>query len=407
MQLLLIILSVMTLTVKDKNSVTADGVVPPEMEATYSCTYQKGTVRKGDEAVLTLSRLGGITVEKIEMAMRGNKTAGAAAIVATADETLLAAKNVTYNTVGSSVVVFSGAKVDVEEMVITLTGTENSMYVDSYTITYAEPPVHTVTLMKGDHIYVSLTEQIGGEGIILPAVPDSAEWHFVGWSETEFWATNNKPELNYPNRTYFPSQDATLWAVFRFQKEEEVSYMTTPVSGDYMYVNRDLDIALTGVPADGKMDFSVVDETNEDLYYTVDFTAPDTAYITHTKTQTPIGFIASSHKMTSKASPWLVYHEGEETLFYTIIKGKTYILWLDILDSVNEGYYSGLFQTDNLTSPMALMPRRDREDPVYTCHPEAKVGFHSVYATPDTDYILPFGNYELHIHNGQKYLQLR
>ena len=384
---------------------TSDGTLPPEMEATYSCTYQKGTVRKGDEAILTLSQLGGITVEKIEMAMRGNKTAGAAAIVATADETLLAAKNVAYNTVGSPVVVFSGAKVDVEEMVITLTGTENSMYVDSYTITYAEPPVHTVTLMKGDHIYVSLTEQIGGEGIILPAVPDSAEWHFVGWSETEFWATSERPELIFANRSYFPSQDATLWAVFRFQKEEEVSFMTTPVSGDYMYVNRDLDIALTGIPADGKMDFSVLDEMNEELYYTIDFHSPDTAYITHTKTQTPIGF-TSSRTMTAKASPWLVYQEGEETIFYTVIKSKKYVLWLNIFDAVGD-FYAGLFQTDNLTSPMALMPRRDREDPVYTCHPEAKVGLRSVWATPDTDYILPFGNYELHIHNGQKYLQLR
>ena len=58
MNLLLILLGVMSFTVQSKDAVKADGTWPYSMEATYACSYQKGDVRAGDEAVLTVTGLG-------------------------------------------------------------------------------------------------------------------------------------------------------------------------------------------------------------------------------------------------------------------------------------------------------------------------------------------------------------
>ena len=74
---LTILLSVLTLTVDSKNAVVATGDIPPSAEVSYSCSYQKGTVRQGDEAVLQLSYLAGMTVNKVEVYIRSNKSEGA------------------------------------------------------------------------------------------------------------------------------------------------------------------------------------------------------------------------------------------------------------------------------------------------------------------------------------------
>ena len=63
MNLLLVLLSVMTFTVETKNSVTTNGQCPDDMEVAYNCSYQKGQVRAGDVATLTLGNLGGIAQE--------------------------------------------------------------------------------------------------------------------------------------------------------------------------------------------------------------------------------------------------------------------------------------------------------------------------------------------------------
>ena len=59
--------------------------------------------------------------------------------------------------------------------------------------------------------------------------------------------------------------------------------------------------------------------------YHIEFTASaDTAYITHLQSQTPIGY--SGLNLVVKASPWLVYHEGDETLFYMKYSGNTALI---------------------------------------------------------------------------------
>ena len=119
------------------------------------------------------------------------------------------------------------------------------------------------------------------------------------------------------------------------------------------------------------MSWNITDVHDENQYYTISFASPDTAYITHSKTGNPIGYAGT--KMAIKPSPWLVYHQGDETLFYAVIDAKNYVLWLNIFDG-HANYYAGLLQANPMDSPMALLPSHRRGALRYSCHPERLMG---------------------------------
>ena len=118
MNLLIILLSVMTWTVESKNSVALaeGGTVPYDIEVSYANTYNKGQLRAGDVAALTLSNLGGITVERVSLAMHANAKGGAGAIVLVCNDAQLAQKTVNWQSVSADVEVFSGQQHGVDSM---------------------------------------------------------------------------------------------------------------------------------------------------------------------------------------------------------------------------------------------------------------------------------------------------
>ena len=414
-QLLTIILAaVMTWTVESKSSVSGEGTWPYDIEVAYNNTYSKGTVRGGDDAVLTLGHLEGITIERVEVYVKSNKTAGAGTFNDLANGTNICGKSGTFkewtgqydNDSFHAILLYSGSKTGVNELVVSLHGTENSLYIEKYVIRYTMGPPGTVTLMHGDRVYQQLAEEHSGAGVLLPSVPDTAQWTFVGWSSTLFSQTTDIPTVRNAYEMYYPHGDEVLWAVFRHVDTPEQVYVSDLESGDYLYVNRDNNNALTGVPSGGKMTALKVDMANEAQVYSIDFAGTDTAYITHRATGVPIGY--SETQMATNASPWLVYHAGEETIFYTVIKGKKYVLWLNVKDLYGNSY-AGLFQADVISgSPMSLCYPDPAEDPVYTCHPEYGVGWQDVQAEPNgAEYILRLGNYELRIKNRRKELKIK
>lgn len=292
MKLLLVLLATMTWTVVDKNTVhlSDDSTVPYDINVSYSNTYNAGHVRTGDVATLSLSNLNGITIESVSLAMRSNKNAGAGQISVMADNTSLANMSVNWQSVSNAVQVFSGQKNNVNALTITVSGTQNSLYVDAFTITYASRPAYTVTLMNGSRVYATLTEEAGMQGVLLPSMPDTAQWQFIGWSGIEFWETPDYLYALYPAGERFDmNSDRTLWATYRFNNIPEEVYATELESGIYQYVNRAVEIALTGVPEDGRMDFNSIQHNDPNQYYDITFTAENTAFITHHATQTPIG----------------------------------------------------------------------------------------------------------------------
>ena len=413
MKLLLILLAVMTWTVKDKNTVTPSDAIPNGVVAEYSCTYQKGMVRAGDEAVLTLTGLGGRTVNGIDIYLHSNSSAGAGEIKVTANGKTESTQSGTYkswtgaySTSSQKVTVLNKAVQNVQELSVKVRGTANSLYIERYVITYEDLPPLTVTLMQGSDIYATLTESSRGEGVLLPALADTEDWHFLGWSEQHFWSVYTKPEIYYPI-AYFPVRDITLWAVYGYRPGNDLSYVTDLQSGEYLYVNSHNMTALSGVPSGGKMAYAAANPMDEEQYYTFTFASPDTAYITHSATRTPIGYSGTS--LVAQPSPWLVSQNGEEVSFYTFVGKKTYILWLNVFYQIGNDtyYYAGLQETADFTGTPMRLKRPAAFAEAYTCHPETGLDVKDVSAPIDTPpYILRLGNYELRIHDGKKELRL-
>ena len=415
MKILALILAVMTWTVQSKNAVEGSGIYPFGIEVTYSNTYNKGQVRANDEAVLSLRYLGGITVESVVVYTRSNQSGGAGTFTVQANGQQVASKSGSFeewvgaydNTNYHPISLLTSAVSNVNELVISLKGTANSLHIEKYEISYVTLAAHTVTLRKGDGVYARLTERAGGQGVVLPMLPDTAQWRFIGWSETEIQETHDLPPLFAANSVYKPQTDCTLWATYAWYPKPATDYMTNIESGEYLYVHQDLHIAMSGTPQNGIMGYDVVNTEDPNQVYQVDFVGSDTAYITHVPTAIPIGY--SGTKLSATPSPWLVYHDGEETLFYTLVNGKTYVLWLDCMDGAGTMRYVGLTQANVGTSPLRLQHIPLVEyDPLITCHPEKmqavdEVEHEATQAIP----LMQFGNYDLYLVNGKKQLRIR
>jgi len=420
MKLLLLILSLMTFTIQDKHTVNTDGEYPILMQASYANTGTSGNVTAGQEAVLSLTHLGGIQIDRITVYANSNKSSGAGEFAVTADGQTITTKSGTFkqwtggydNTAYHPITLLQSPVAGVSELTITLTGTKNSLHINRYEIQWTPVAPRIVTLMRGDKVYATMTETQGNDGIHLPAVPDTEEWKFLGWSETMFWSSNSLPTL-YPAATrYVPSADCTLWAVFEYQDEEqETGYATELTDGEYRYVNSTNNTVLTGVPADGGMKSDALNLSSANQIYSISFPDTATAYITHRATGTPIGY--SGTKMAANTSPWKVYHKGEETIFYIEEGNKLYVLWLNIqIHGGSTKTTAGLMDVYSLSSPMRLLPVVESSaERYYTCHPEVPMGVEEVKdermnELMEERVLMQLGTYQLKIRNGKKIIEL-
>lgn len=416
MKMLLLILSVMTLTVESKSKVSSSGDVPEGMAASYACTYQKGDVRAGDTATLSISGLKGIALEQIEVYVKSNKTAGAGKFTVAANGEAAATKEGSFkdwtgaydNSEYHAIELLSSSLTNVNSLSVELAGTANSLHIEKYVITYGSSAPHAVTLMADGTELDVLTEKAGGAGVKLPAVDDKGEWLFAGWSETEFWEICEPPAI-LPAATYYPQEDCTLWAVYEQNRTPAVQYETELSDGLYMYVNNKVNKALSGVPENGKMESKTIDPYDDEQQYMFTFPTDSTATIVYAKDNIPIGYTADG-KMAVKESVWNVYHNGEETYFYASIGENIYVLWLTIQENdYVEEVYAGLLKVYSLFegTPMRLLSTLVPAPLIaYTCHP-LQQGIENTNEMTNRRMLMQFGNYELILKNGKKYLELR
>ena len=417
MNLLLVLLSVLTFTVESKSTVsmTGDGVWPYDIEVAYNCSYQKGQVRAGDVATLTLGQLGGMVIEQIEVYVRSNKDAGAGTFEVKANGNIVSTKSGTLkNWVGQfdnqnyhAVSLLETGVAGVNDLIIQLTGTTSSLYIEKFVLTYGTAPARTVTLMNGDEVYGTLKEEAGGQGVTLPSMASLPKWQFIGWTETPFESDYTALTSLYRSGTkYYPSEDVTLWTVYEYQPEPLV-YATELVSGDYIYVNTGVNKAMSGVPENGIMGVAPANIEDPDQNYLIEFNATgDSAMIMYTATGTYIGF--SGTKLVAKASKWAVYHEGDVTAFYTRVGEKTYMLFPGRIDGNGDYEYTCLLGVLDISlAPTAILSTEPlMEEPWYSCFPQRLQAIENL--TVDTkEIIVPFGIYELRIQDGHKRLRLR
>lgn len=405
---------VMSWVVETKSSVSANGDVPGAAQASYACTYQKGTVRKDDSATLLLSGIGGIEVEQVEIYLKSNKTAGAGEIRVLIDDALVSQRSGTLrdwvgqydNTEFHAVELLSGHYSVRSSLQIQVTGIVNSLYIEKFVITYKPAPTYSVELMAGNEHFTTLRETEGGEGVQLPALNDRDGVHFLGWSETEFWTVYTTPEMFFAGEHYFPQTNTTLWSVWMYVSEQDTAYVTNLKSGEYIYVNRTVSLAMAGTPdSDGRMWYAPANPGDKSQIYSISFLTPETATIRHTATGTPIGY--SGKKLIEQESVWQVFHSNDTTVFYMENKGKTYVLFITLWDNIYQQSYVGLAETSNLALPLGIRHRQTATgEQAYTCHPENGQGCEPVLA-PKGEYVVPFGCYEIHILDGKKQIRLR
>ena len=422
--LLLILSAIMSWFVTSKNSVSGEGEYPSGIEVNYTCTYQKGDVREADTASISFANMGTISIERIEVYVKSNKTAGAGKFTVVANGEAVATKAGTFkdwvgaydNSEYHAISLLSAPLTNVRNLSVELVGTANSLHIEKYVIQYTSAPPHTVTLMVDGTKFDVLTEKAGGKGIDLPWANNISSWDFAGWSETEFWEIEALPPvpLIYPGQKYYPQDDCTLWAVYKQDRTPAMSYVTELMNDVYLYLNSQTDMALSGVPDDGIMECVDANVCDYQQYYLIEFQGSDTAYITHMMSDTPIGYSNDKKpKLIAAASPWKVYHDGEETLFYATISNENYILWPRLMDEGGYTVYSGLFSATpgTFSSPIRLqsiiMPAQLY---VYTCHPLAQgidIPNEGMNEVRNEQVLMHFGNFDLILKNGKKELRLR
>ena len=415
MKLLLLILSIMTFTVETKSRVNAEGTWPYDMEAVYACTYQKGDVRAGDTATLSLSGLEGITVEKVDVYMKSNKTAGAGVITMTADGQQIyrnegtykdwfgAYDNTNYQAIG-----WSGNQ-NVNALEVQVVGTTNSLHIEKYEITYSQAEVqeYSVILMKGDEPIDTLI----GKTVDLPQWENEGNWKHVGWTETPFQQQEIFPEGVAPGSSYTPTKDVRLWAVYAYEQSWEDMIAAELGTGYYIYANLADTMAMSG-PAKADMASVTINLYDQSQYYFVQFLTDTTAILKVSEDDEQyIGPIGNTMvRMQQKPYTWKVYHEGTKTAFYTeenyvIMPGMMKID--EITDEVS--FITKLWKTDDISgTTTALIEVPQSGTPILTCYPEYGLGITNERVNELTnERVVPFGIYNLKIINGRKYLELR
>ena len=411
MKLLLVLLAVMTWTVESKNSVSLsdDSTVPYDIEVGYANTYNKGQVRANDTATLVLSHMEGITINGIEVYVKSNKTGGAGTFTIAANGQTVATKTGSfeewfgaYDNASYHALSFINRPINnVHMLTISLVGIANSLHIEKYVITYAPRPAYTVTLMAGNRVYDTMTEEAGMQGVVLPSLPDTANWQFIGWSETEIWSSYEAPTLHHSNNKFYPEADCTLWATYQWNSTPEQVYMTVPESANYMYINTLAEVAITGVPSEGELLIQPMNPENENQWYAVTFNAAgDSATIQHLLTGEYVGY--ERDQLAATQSVWSVYHNEEQTVLYMTYNAQKYVLFPNILANA-------LYKTENIASaPTALMTQIALpccEE--ITSHPEGQ-GIEEVRGerleVRGERVLMHLGNYDLIIIDGQKYL---
>ena len=405
----------MTWTVTSNKTVSSDDV-SFEVDAAYRNTYNKGQVRENDTATLSLSQLSGLTVERIEVYLKSNKFSGAGVFTVEANGETIASQSGTLaewagaydNQDYHPVTLFSGSRTHVNNLTIRLVGTVSSLYIDRYVITYQPAPVYTVTFMTGAQCVGERTETSGGAGVLLSSMPDVNEWSFVAWTDRPFYTVYQMPATRYrAGETYYPTEDATLWAVYENNPQSAAEPVTNLQSGLYLYLDTTQMNAIAGVPNDGRMDYDIADVSDENQFYEMVFNdACDSATIQHMATGTYIGF--SGTQLAAKRSLWCVYHSEDRTAFYTVVSGKQYVLFPAAYHTSNGGEtYTDIVKVNTVTNtPTVLMALPQQMMPAaYTCYPETGRDIESVHSGSH-ELIIPVGIYQLRISDGKKTIRL-
>ena len=415
-----------TYTLSSTTSVESSGDIPQNSTFHYersATTGQRGQMTAGNSTTLFLSGWDGCTIESVTLSMRSNKSGGAGSMqmhignrIVWEIEDSKFSDGVWYDSFTTEFVDISCSLNEIvgngEGITIHITASENSLYINSYTISYTPPApkVHEVHFVSGlSYNPHSLTEDFIGSGVVLPMGVDTLEWHFLGWSEQEITDDTQCPPLLLANERYFPAMDCTLWAVY--SNSDGVHSSDGEISGDYIMASSFWQVAVIGQITDGEMHTTPISLEQTDDYYTlltgidesmiyhIDFLPDSTLTIRHKTTGSLIGY--KGNKLANRECYWH-YRLLDDGSFGFYYRDDIYDRMFYIMDDVACAHLINLSLLNK--EGVILFPA---ERILFTSWPFGKFDnveniFESTDYTTNGTYQIYFGNYILQIKNGKK-----
>ena len=342
-----------TYTLSSTTTIEQSGTPPESSVATYdrtTTTGKKGQMTAGNSTRLELKGWDGCTIKRVELQMHSNTRSGAGSLsLVIGNDTLWQIDNQPfsdkswageYSTDWRTVAISTNTLVKEKECIeINISATENSLYINSYTI-YYDPPIvpqcYTVTFYTGlDTCPFTLTQSSPDEPLILPILQDTAKWYFLGWTEVEVLDNQLITPLLSAGDTYLPRKNMTLWSVYSNQRENKA--VSEYISGQYaiaMY-NDYIDMEEKGILMNGYVQNGVVSTQpvwlqrnsdgvyciystlKENVLYDVQFYEDSTVSIMHHDTKRMIGY--KGEKLFTIDTLWqyrVLEEDGSLAIYY-------------------------------------------------------------------------------------------
>ena len=352
-----------TYTLTSTTTVKQSGTAPKSSVATYERTakagQKKGQMTAGNSTRLELRGWDDYIIKEVELQMHSNTSSGAGSLsLVIGNDTLWQIDNQpfsddvwagNYSTDWLSIAKSMNTLVEENECIeINISATENSLYINSYTIYYAVPQCYTVTFHTGlDTCPPPLTQSAPDKPLILPAWQDTAEWYFLGWSEEEVLENQLTMPLLSAGDTYFPRKNTTLWSVYSNQREN--SAISEYISGQYaiaMY-SEYTDREEKGILMDGYVQengfistqpvemmrnhdgaYCIQSMLPEDVFYDVQFYKDSTVSIMHHDTKRMIGYKGDKLFTIDTLWQYRVLEEDGSLAIYYPYDDKYYALYM-------------------------------------------------------------------------------
>lgn len=434
-------------------TITGKQAVPSgDIPAIATCAYEQsgsrsGQMTAGNDIMLTLGGYDGMMLQSVTLEMKSNKSAGAGELLMSVGNSLV--WNITNASFSDKT--WNGAYTDEwvnishplgglvvpdgAPIVLHITASANSLYLQSVAIDYQAP--HGETFTVAFNTYSSerlspLTEASPNAGITLPEVPVSdPKWKFYGWASEPVEETTAAPQVHLFNTIYHPDANCTLHAVYRRATEQEPWFPTDDLTlGDYVIALYNQPTGTVwcatgavdnGMLATVRLDYSG-DEGWIDLphsmgsseaVYTLGISG-DTLTIKHKATKTAVVLAATGKfaKSSTANNAWIISacETDADDMPQFAISG-----------TAGEKMYYVSYYVDNGTGTIYLRPTTDASmvhnlllfalsDMVETPAVYSSYAFGSAVENIGTytgyTYRLNMGPYILTISNGKKYLQI-
>ena len=341
-----------TYTLSSNNTVKQEGEVPAYSNYDFersSTTGKKGQMTEGNTTHLRLSGWDGCMVRNVRLEMHSNSKSGAGSLkMKVGKKEVWSIEDEPFSS-DSWAGKYSSEWVDMSQSMevvvgnyevidIVITATENSLYVNSYTIEYesAPPTCYTVSFVTGmDSVPTPMVQGDIAAPILLPEWRDTAQWYFLGWSELEITDSVVVPELWMAGSEYTPRGNTYLWAVY--SDVEEITAIDDYQSGKYVITMWDASteyytktgMAMCGSIVDAEIPLvaanlmrnsanrcCLMTNIEDDMIYELEF-EDSTLSIKHVATEKPIGYLSERLDDTENKWQYRVLKDGSLVVYLT------------------------------------------------------------------------------------------